>query len=115
MQPQAFDLLAGIQSPLDSEVFETLLEGGAFRIERILSNGQTSPAEGWYDADHAEWVVVLEGEARLLFEENPEPFHLKRHQGVLIPANCRHRVLWTPSDQITVWLAVHFDTASVHV
>ena len=114
MKHEAFDLLEVIKSPLDAEIFETLLEGRAFRLERILSNGQASPSKGWYEEDHPEWVVVMEGEAKLLFEIDHEPLHLTKGQGVLIPKGSKHRVLWTPSDQITVWLAIHFDTESTH-
>lgn len=34
-------------------------------MERIVSNGQVTPEGEWYDQDLDEWVVVLEGEARL--------------------------------------------------
>lgn len=39
------------------------------RIERIVSDGHTSPERFWYDQDQPEWVVILEDAARLHFED----------------------------------------------
>lgn len=36
------------------EVFRTLLEGGAFRLESITSHGEVSPEGFWYDQPGAE-------------------------------------------------------------
>ena len=55
------NLYTGIPNTIDEEQFEALLRGEQLRIERILSKGQTSPAEGWYDQEEHEWVLVLEG------------------------------------------------------
>ena len=41
----------------EQELTEILLTGKT-RIERIVSNGQTS---GWYDQTEDEWVCVLQG------------------------------------------------------
>ena len=50
----------------EPELFDTLATGaGSIRVERIVSNGQVTPEGEWYDQDLDEWVVVLEGEARL--------------------------------------------------
>ena len=54
-------------SLLDEEVIE-LLSAENVRIKRVVSTGQVSPPGRWYDQDWAEWVVVLTGSARLLFE-----------------------------------------------
>ena len=55
------NLYTAIPNTIDEEQFEALLRGEQLRIERILSKGQTSPAEGWYDQEEHEWVLVLEG------------------------------------------------------
>ena len=55
-----------------------------------------------------EWVIVLKGEAKLLFENNDEPIHLKPGDFVNIPAHRKHRVEWTTPDEPTVWLAVFY-------
>ena len=85
-----------------------LLSRPGLRIEKIVSNGQSSPAGFWYDQPEAEWVVVLSGEARLRFEDEARPRKLGPGDFVDIPAHRRHRVDWTHPDQPTVWLAVHY-------
>lgn len=41
------------------ECFDTLLATPGVRIERIVSNGQASPPEFWYDQEDVEWVALL--------------------------------------------------------
>jgi cupin 2 domain-containing protein len=101
------NLLAALPARLDHEAFETLLSHGSVRFERIVSQGHTSPAEGWYDQDEHEWVLVLEGAGRLLFEDG-RVLEMRRGDWVHIPAHVRHKVAWTDPAQPTVWLAVFF-------
>ena len=97
--------------PLDrtSEVFEVLAEGKAVRIERIISHGHASPPDYWYDQEQAEWVTVLQGQAKLLFEDESVLVHLHAGDCLTIAAHRRHRVAWTAPDEPTIWLAVFFD------
>ncbi|MFY9326410.1 MAG: cupin, partial [Georgfuchsia sp.] len=53
----------------EKEVFEELLRADNVRIERIVSKGHTSPEQGWYDQIENEWVIVLEGSGKVLFED----------------------------------------------
>jgi cupin 2 domain-containing protein len=81
------------------------------RVERIVSTGQSSP--GWFDQAWSEWVIVLSGEAEVVFEDEAEPRRLQPGDYVLIVPHRRHRVAWTDPSKPTVWLAVHFgDEAS---
>ena len=89
------------------EVFETLLASSGARIERIVSNGQSSPPGYWYDQAHTEWVALLAGEALLRFEDEPQARRLVAGDWLTIAAHRRHRVEWTAPDRQTVWLAVH--------
>jgi cupin 2 domain-containing protein len=93
---------------MPEELVETLAEGKHVRIERTVSTGQASPEGFWYDQEESEWVVVLKGEARLLFEGDARPIHLEPGDHVTIPAHRRHRVEWTTPDEPTVWLAVFY-------
>jgi len=52
----------------EEELFETLLPDRGVLIERIISTGQVSPPDFWYDQERDEWVVVLQGEAVLQWE-----------------------------------------------
>ena len=51
----------------DREHVFPLLDSSGIRIERIVSNGQASPADFWYDQDNDEWVALLCGTATLKF------------------------------------------------
>jgi cupin 2 domain-containing protein len=77
------------------------------KIERIVSHGQASPPDFWYDQDWAEWVILLTGSAGLLFEGETRPRTLRPGDYLHIPAHVRHRVAWTDAAHATVWLAVH--------
>jgi len=90
------------------ECLEILAETSHVRIERIISGGQASPEGFWYDQVMAEWVVLLKGEAGLLFEGDHEPIHMKPGDHVRIPAHRKHRIVWTLPHEATVWLAVHY-------
>ena len=95
--------------PLDGpELFETLAMGaGSVRVDRIVSNGQVTPEGDWYDQDLDEWVVVLEGEARLRYM-NGDEVGLKRGDTLFLPKHRKHRVVYTSAP--CIWLAVHADS-----
>jgi len=101
------NLFNDIPENLNEEVFQSLLQGDNLKIERIISKGHTSPSKGWYQQDQHEWVVVLKGEAKLLFSDGRE-VHLKPGDHINIPAQCRHKVSWTLPDIETIWLAIHY-------
>ena len=106
------DLFADLPaSPRAEEIFETLAGAAGVRVERIVSTGQTSADDDWYDQAESEWVAVLRGAARLQIEGEGEERSLGAGDWVLLPAHCRHRVTWTSEDEPTVWLAVHYGGA----
>lgn len=96
--------------PLDNseEEFSTLLNSENIRIERIVSYGQVTPEGEWYDQKRDEWVLLLEGSAELLLADASAPLKMRAGDYLLLPARCRHRVIWTDPDRPTIWLAVHF-------
>lgn len=102
------NLFHDLPATLPEELLETLVRTPAIRLERIISTGQASPPDFWYDQDEHEWVMVLTGSARLLIEGEPAPRALGPGDYVLLPAHQRHRVEATDSQQATVWLAVFF-------
>lgn len=106
MNPSLASLINDIPSTLADELCQTLLQKPTCRIERILSQGHQSPADFWYDQAQDEWVLLVEGQARLSFAEG-ETIDLNPGDYLLIPAHCKHRVDWTPSDRVTVWLAIY--------
>jgi cupin 2 domain-containing protein len=102
------NLLDGIPNELPEELVTTVHRAKAFRIERIVSQGQCSPDGFWYDQDDHEWVIVLEGNASIQFEGNPQPVELRRGSYLHIPAHVKHRVEQTSQARQTVWLAIHY-------
>jgi cupin 2 domain-containing protein len=89
------------------EVVEPLVGGASVRVERIVSHGHACPPGYWYDQDESEYVLVVEGCARLQLEGHGE-FDLGPGDWIDIPAHQRHRVVWTTPEVATVWLAVFY-------
>ena len=105
--PEPVNILDGLPEKADDEIFTELLRRGGTRIERIVSTGQSTPAETPYCQPHDEWVLLLAGSAGLWIEADGE-YDLRPGDCIFIPAGRRHRVTRTPTDRPTVWLAVHF-------
>jgi cupin 2 domain-containing protein len=104
------NIFANIPEALDKELFDTLAVGRDLRIERIVSRGQSSPLQEWYDEDSDEWVVLLQGAAVIAYQDGSE-VTLSEGDYLHFPARCRHRVQWTDPDGATVWLAIHYAPA----
>lgn len=91
-----------------NEQFSELLKRPGLRIERIVSTGQASPPDFWYDQPGGEWVLLIQGEAKLRFADEAEARHLQAGDYLDIAAQRKHRVDWTPPGEITIWLAIHY-------
>jgi cupin 2 domain-containing protein len=100
-----------LRSTGNNEQFSNLLNRPGLRIERIISTGQSSPEGFWYDQPEGEWVVLLQGQATLRFEDSPAPFPMTPGDFINIAPHRRHRVDSTHPDQPTVWLAIHYAAA----
>ena len=94
-------------SSAPEEEFRQLLAQPGLRIERIVSRGHASPKDFWYDQEQDEWVLLVQGAARLAFADGDE-VRLGSGDWLLIPAHRKHRVAWTVPEAETVWLAVHY-------
>jgi cupin 2 domain-containing protein len=108
------NIFANIPAALAGEQFTALWSTATLLVERIISHGQASPPGFWFDQKHAEWVLVLQGAAVLVFEGDVDPVTLKRGDYLYIPPGARHRVAWTDPDQVTVWLAIHHGASLDH-
>jgi cupin 2 domain-containing protein len=100
------NLFGDIPDVLPDELTEVLAESSNVRIERIVSDGQSSPDDFWYDQTQNEWVLLVSGSAVLEFEERS--VDLKVGDYLLIPAHQKHRVASTSLTEKTIWLAVFF-------
>jgi cupin 2 domain-containing protein len=108
MANSAGNLFAELPQSRSEEVFQEIIQGERFRLERIISSGQATPAGQWYDQEQHEWVVLLSGAAGLRFEREADLRVLHPGDFVNIPAHTRHRVEWTDEKQPTIWLALHY-------
>ena len=86
---------------VDDENFETVLKHKNVEIKTIVSNTLSTPQIFTQESD--EWVVVLEGCAKL--EMDGIIHKLKKGDTLFIPANTKHTLLKTK--KVVVWLAVY--------
>lgn len=93
-------------APCDEELFEPLVKDSRARIERIVSTGQSTPSSEWYDQESDEWVVLLQGEAELAFDDGGRHV-MNAGDYLFIAAHRRHRVERTSAEPACIWLAVH--------
>jgi cupin 2 domain-containing protein len=107
MTAEPKNMLSALPVNLEKEVSEDILRAKHVRIERIVSQGQSSPEEGWYDQSENEWVMVLEGAGTIAYADGSE-VTLRRGDALLIPAHTKHCVAWTEPEMVTIWLAVFF-------
>ena len=90
--------------PLSEESTAILAENETLRIERIVSAGQTSD---WYDQEETEFVVLIEGNAEIEYD-NGKCVALVKGDMLLIAPHERHRVSYTSSTPPCIWLCVFY-------
>ena len=100
------NLLSDLPAAGGDEAFEAILARPGLRIERIVSHGHVTPPDSPYRQDEDEWVLLVQGAARLWLDGQGE-VALSPGDHLLIPAGLPHRVTWTLPDGPTIWLAVH--------
>ncbi len=100
------NLFADLPIGLPTELVTMLLESDNLRIERIVSHGHSSPEGFWYDQDEHEWVIVLQGKAKVAIPDGIR--ELGPGDFLNIPAHQKHRVEWTAPDEPTIWLAIFY-------
>lgn len=97
--------------PGKGEQFETILERGSiyvdqgFRLERILSFGQSTDPGVFMEQGWDEWVVMARGNATMEFEDG-RLVRLDHGDNMIIKAKEKHRIARCSED--CVWLALHF-------
>lgn len=101
----------GPRPAIGEECFLDLLAGpGGARVERILSRGVSGAEAHWYEQEWDEFVLLVSGAAVLQFADGSER-RLEAGSYAILPALCRHRVVWTEPEMETLWLAVHMPAA----
>lgn len=88
------------------ELFFELHKDGNCLIEKIISTGQTTKDGIWLEGKKDEFVVLLQGESELVFEDGGN-IKLNKGDFLLIPAGKKHRVNSTSVEPKCIWLAIH--------
>lgn len=101
------NILNLIPENITEEITTLLHTSDNIRIERIVSQGQTAPTEGWYDQNENEWVILLDGMAGITFEDSPEIL-LNKGDYLFIAAHRKHKVSFTSRKRKCIWLAIFF-------
>lgn len=100
------NIFESINLDKNSEEFIEIFKSDDIKIERIVSNGQTSPKDFWYDQKENEFVLVLDGFAIIEFEDGE--IELKKGEFFNIKSHKKHRVKYTSLEEPTVWLAIFY-------
>ena len=90
----------------NEEIFFEIFKNEKIKIEKIVSNGQKSPENFWYEQEKSEYILLLEGFAILQFEDFE--VELKKGDCLNIKAFKKHRVKFTSLDEPTIWFAVFY-------
>jgi cupin 2 domain-containing protein len=90
----------------NQEIFEKIISNDKILIERIISTGQITPPNEWYDQEKDEWVILLQGEAKLSYFDG-SIITLKSGDYLFIQAHQKHRVEYTSTKPPCIWLAIH--------
>ena len=100
IQSEYFKIALGLD--MDTHI----VKNETIKIEKIVSNGQKSPQNFWYEQEKNEFVLVLEGFAIVEFEDFE--VELKKGDCLNIKAYQKHRVKFTSLDETTIWFAVFY-------
>ena len=97
-----------IPENIEGETFQELVKSPDCRIERIISSKENQFDRSWYDQDEDEFVILLQGSAKLEFVSQKyvelcsgDFLHIKAHE--------RHRLLEVSKEVDSVWLAFFFN------
>ncbi|WP_373072237.1 cupin domain-containing protein [Sulfurimonas sp.] len=103
MKQKFYSFLQDIPNSSKEEIFETIAKNESVRIERIISYGQVSPKDFWYDQDEDEFVIILDGNAEIEYDDGTK-YKLSKGDSLYIDAHQKHKVVYTSNP--AVWLAI---------
>ena len=103
---QKYNIFEQIIVDKNEERFFEIFKNETIKIEKIVSNGQKSPENFWYEQEKSEFVLLLEGFAIVEFEDFE--MELKKGDCLNIGVMEKHRVKFTSLDEPTVWFAVFY-------
>jgi len=101
------NIFENIPEDIKEEFFEDIISAKDFKLERIVSEGHSSPDGFWYDQKKNEFVLLLSGSAKISFDSG-EKFELKPGDYLIINAHQKHRVDQTDPLEKTFWITLHY-------
>lgn len=102
MKPES--IYSHISEAGEEEKFDLLMKLPNCRIDRIVSCGHSSPQGFWYDQENDEFILLMQGEVVLEFEDRM--ITMKAGDYMHIPKNCKHRLEKSSIDPVCIWLCV---------
>lgn len=81
------NLFTNLPFDLPDECVDVLQSQSNIRIERIVSQGHSTPVGEWYDQTEHEWVIVLQGLGVIEYETG-EQITLNVGDYLYLPAHC---------------------------
>lgn len=97
-------------SDFKNEIFENIINTKDLKnlkIERIISKGQISEKDFWYNQEENELVILLEGNA-ILEIENQGELKLTKGDYLILNKNVKHKINYTSKIPECIWLAIHY-------
>ncbi len=103
---EKYNIFKEILIDKSEEKFFEIFKNENIKIEKIVSSGQKSPDNFWYEQEKSEYILLLSGYAILEFED----FEIELNKGdcLNIEASKKHRVKFTSLDEPTIWFAVFY-------
>ena len=91
MKPE--NIFAQIAEAGEEEQFDLLFKSPNCRIDRIVSSGHSSPKGFWYDQENDEFILLIQGEATLEFEDRKVPVSIRYVYGCACLISNREKVI----------------------
>lgn len=103
---EKYNIYEKVQIDKTEETFFEIFKNDKIKVEKIVSNGQSSPLNFWYEQKENEYILLLEGFAILEFED----FEVELKKGDCLNINSmqKHRVKFTSQEEPTIWFAVFY-------
>ena len=106
MSVEKYNIFDEIIVDKSEEKFFEIFKNETIKVEKIVSNGQKSPENFWYEQEKSEFILLLEGFAILEFED--KQIELNKGDCLNIEAFQKHRVKFTSLEKPTIWFAVFY-------
>ena len=97
-------IFSNIAQSGEEEQFNLLAKSPNCRVERIVSAGHSSPKGFWYDQENDEFIMLVQGEATLEFED--KMVDMKAGDYMVIHKNPKHRIEKSSMEPACIWLCV---------